>query len=244
MRKTFLLLLVISGAFGVMAQGLTGYRFREADYDSLPALAQAENKPVFIYFHFDQCPVCRRMEKSTFLSDTLREELNRRFVLYEVNTQRGEGIGINSRWEIMIHPAWLFFDRDGFLIYKDEGYKTVDQFLQMMAQAESATPSVAYYEQLINSGDSPPELLRMLVLLKDRNKTLDSADIMNYINTQITARLKLPFNTDFIIDYAYYRSKQVMPSDSKPVKFLLANKELFYQRYGRERVDELIAKLK
>ena len=89
---------------------------RPVSYSQVFELAKREKKAVLLYFHFDGCGACVKMEKTTFLDKKVADFYNSNFVCLEVNTRKGEGIETNKIYNILLHPSYLFLDENDILV--------------------------------------------------------------------------------------------------------------------------------
>ncbi len=105
------------------------------------AKAKAEQKPVVVYFFKRTCPVCKKLEATTFQDPKVRAALKKDFVALKVDITDPadeERQAIRKRFKIFGSPSFLFFDSDGEYLPDETfyGYQDAESFytvLDMMA---------------------------------------------------------------------------------------------------------------
>lgn len=106
MKHLFLIAITLLTQTLVVASD-TSIVFRDIPYARLFETAAAEKKMVFMYFHFDGCGACVKMEKTAFRDKEVAEFYNSRFVSLDVNTRKDEGIETNKVYNVRMHPTSL-----------------------------------------------------------------------------------------------------------------------------------------
>lgn len=109
--------------------------FKPLEYKEVFELAKKKNKGVMLYFHFDGCGACRKMEKTVFKDRQVFEYYNSNFINFEINTLKGVGLEINKTYNVRMHPTFLFFDKNGNELHKLVGAYTAESFLQQAHNA-------------------------------------------------------------------------------------------------------------
>ena len=102
-------------------------------------LAQAQSKPIFIYFGRYGCAWCEKTNKESFSNEDVRKLYTSHYVLVYVDAESGKRIRLPSgeriteaelgvRLKAFATPLFLFLQPDGKEIVKIPGFKTVDDF--------------------------------------------------------------------------------------------------------------------
>ncbi|MHC1587352.1 MAG: thioredoxin family protein, partial [Candidatus Syntropharchaeia archaeon] len=91
-------------------------------------LAKSENKTVMIYFYSDSCGWCRKMEQTTFADERV-VEMSKNFVTISVNAGNP---WVRAQYHIQGVPLIVFTDSQGKEIYRINGYRDADAFLEEM----------------------------------------------------------------------------------------------------------------
>jgi len=120
---------------------------RQISYSQVFELAKKEKKAVLLYFHFDGCSTCVKMEKTAFVDKNVASIYNSNFVCLEVNTRKGEGVETNKIYNIQFHPTYLFLDENGNALHKIVGFFSPDEFILQAQNALNPTKTLTYFKQ-------------------------------------------------------------------------------------------------
>ena len=184
---------------------------RQTSYSQVFELAKKEKKAVLLYFHFDGCGACVKMEKTAFVDKKVADFYNSNFVCFEVNTRKGEGIETNKIYNVQLHPTYLFLDANGKELHKIVGVFSPDKFVLQAQNASSSTKTLSHYKQLYNTGKREADFLfEYCYKLRDAYE-LDSLVINEYLNTQPINDLSKEKNIKFIYEFAVHAFKITTP---------------------------------
>jgi thioredoxin-related protein len=132
------LLLGLLAAAAVAADPPDGYPF--VPYDRGLAAAQAEDKPIFLYFGRLGCGWCDKTNKESFSDPHVRERYAKAYVLVYVDAESGDRLELpngeritemelGARLNVFATPVFAFLRPDGEVIFKAPGFKTAAEFL-------------------------------------------------------------------------------------------------------------------
>lgn len=210
---------------------------RTVSYSQVFELAKKERKAVLLYFHFDGCGACVKMEKTTFLDKKVANFYNSNFVCIDVNTRKGEGIETNKIYNIQLHPTYLFLDENGNTLHKIVGVFSPDEFILQAQNALSPIKTLTYFKQQYVGGKRDADFLfEYCYKLRDAYE-LDSLVINEYLNTQTRNDLSKVENIKFIYEFAIHNHKTCISSKNKAYKFMSYNIDLFKPYFDTEQVD-------
>jgi thiol:disulfide interchange protein len=130
----FLLILSFSNTYAqeVSTEASQGIRFFEGTWDELLAGAKAKNKPFFVDVYTTWCAPCKMMSKLTFTDANVAKLSNDYFLAYKIDAEKGEGIKVASKYKVKGFPTVLFFNAEGKLIGREEGYLDVEHFTYVL----------------------------------------------------------------------------------------------------------------
>ncbi|HKJ77638.1 MAG TPA: thioredoxin fold domain-containing protein [Gammaproteobacteria bacterium] len=128
------------GAGGAEADPPKGYNFLH--YDQGLKRAQAEDKPIFLYFGRYGCGFCEKTNKETFSDPGLKKLLTDYYVLVYADSESGHRLTLPSgeritemelgnRLNVFATPVFAFLSPRGKVLFRAPGYKTVKQFRRM-----------------------------------------------------------------------------------------------------------------
>lgn len=236
MKHTLILLLFFVWGYTALASDTT-IVFRKINYSDLFELAKKNNKGVMLYFHFDGCGACVTMEKTAFKDKSVFEYYNTHFVNFEINTLKGIGIEINKKYNIQMHPTFIFFDNTGNESHRIVGVISPKEFYRQANNALHSSKTLTNYKKQYNTGNREPDFLfDYAYMLRDANE-LDSLIINEYINTQTTSDLDKNKNIKFIYEFIIHKTKVCFPYKSRAYLFMSNNKERFAKFFDLEQVN-------
>lgn len=213
---------------------------RQTSYSQVFELAKKEKKAVLLYFHFDGCGACVKMEKTAFVDKNVASFYNSNFVCLEVNTRKGEGIETNKIYNVELHPTYLFLDENGNTLHKIFGVFSPEEFILQAQNALSSTKTLAYFKQQYKDGKRDANFLfDYCYRLRDAHE-LDSLAINEYLNTQSIDDLSKEKNIKFIYEFAVHAFKITTPFNSIAFNFMLNNRGKFYKHFDHNQVDTRI----
>lgn len=137
MHTTLLAALAFTLAMPALAEPPAGYDF--VDYDTGLRRAQAEDKPVFLYFGRYGCAWCDHTNRKTFTDPEIKAIYQTHYSLVYVDAEGGKRLRLPSgeriteaelgaRLGAYATPLFVFLTPQGKLIAKVPGYKTVQDF--------------------------------------------------------------------------------------------------------------------
>ncbi len=218
----------------------TSIVFRKVNYADLFDLAKKENKGVMLYFHFDGCGACTKMEKTAFKDPNVFGLFNANFINFEINTLKGEGLEINKIHQVKLHPTFLFFDHSGKEIHKMVGVFHPEEFYKQASHAMILDKNLSHYKRLYDSGHREPEFLfEYAYMLRDANE-LDSTVVNEYLGATNEKDYILEKNIRFIYEFCIHHFKIFLPYGNPRFNFLLKHKNSFYQYLDSNQVKTRI----
>ena len=100
--------------------------------------AAAEDKPLVIVFHADWCPVCQKMERTTFQNAEVVERL-RSVVPLKVDVDDRQDLA--DRFGVTALPTTVVATPAGETVTFKTGYLDAAQFLALLPEPEAASPA-------------------------------------------------------------------------------------------------------
>lgn len=236
MKQLFILLTILGWSYRLLAAD-TAIVFSKVKYADVFELAKKENKAVMLYFHFDECGACAKMEQTAFKNKLVVDYFNANIISFEINTKKGEGIETNQLYKVKLHPTFLFFDRQGNEVHKMVGVFSPEDFYKQVNEALLSKKNLSSYKQAYQAGNREPDFLyEYSHLLRDGNE-LDSFIINEYLNTQSISNLSTEKNIKYIYEFAIHRGNECIAFNSRIYHYILNNKEQFTKYFDAEQVD-------
>jgi thioredoxin len=140
----YLLLLGFAGLFSGLSSCKTKYtamlsseegiNFQVTSLDQAKQLAKSENKPLFVFAHASWCSTCKQMEHEVLNQKMLGDLYNKDVVNVAIDIDSPDGRELNTQFPIRATPTLLFFEPDGSVTKKIEGYAAVQDLLLVEKQ--------------------------------------------------------------------------------------------------------------
>jgi len=235
MKSFSLLTLGLSLTLHVLANDSTLY-LHPISHEAVFEKAQADQKPVLLYFHFDGCGACYTMEETAFVDPAVAHYVNSTFIAAEVNTLKGEGIETNKIYGVQMHPTFMFLDANGNILHKIVGVFEPAEFLKQAKIALEPSQRLAHLTERYKAGERTAAfLLDYCYALRDADE-LPEEVVTAYMNTQSEAALKEPHNLRFIYEFALHQFDDYMPYGTPGFNLLSQNPSLFEPYFPAKQV--------
>jgi len=137
--QQYLFLLAFAGMLLVFASCRTKYKpmltsqeginFKITSFADAKQAAKDENKPLFVFAHASWCPTCKQMEHEVLNQKALGDIYNKDVVNVAIDIDSPDGHVLNKEFPIRATPTLLFFNPDGTLARKIEGYTVAGDLL-------------------------------------------------------------------------------------------------------------------
>jgi thioredoxin 1 len=133
--KGFLIFLLVAGLasckskYTPVLSSQQGINFSVISLERAKQKAHAENKPLFVFVHATWCPTCKKMEHEVLVQKQLGDIYNKSFINDAIDLDSPEGKLLNQSIPIRATPTLFFFNADGKLVEKLEGFTDVNNLL-------------------------------------------------------------------------------------------------------------------
>lgn len=214
--------------------------FRQMSYSDLFERAKKEGKGVMLYFHFDGCGGCLQMGKTAFKDKKVIDFYNTNFINFEINTRKKEGVEINKKYNIRLHPTFIFFDNAGNELHRFVGAFSPEEFYKQANDALFSQKNLTNFEKRYKEGNREPDFLFDYVYMLRNAYELDSTIVNEYLDAIEIKDYALEKNIRFIYEFCIYNSKILIPFNDSRFNFLLNNKNLFYKYFDSDQVKTRI----
>jgi thioredoxin-related protein len=145
--RAALLGLVFAAGGAVRADAPEGYDF--VAFDEGMRRAQAEDRPVFVYFGRYGCGFCEKTNKEAFSDPRVRERYSANYVLVYVDAESGRRLRLPSgeriterelgtRYSAFVTPVFTFLTPRGEAVGQRIGVQSADDLLTADAAARQA----------------------------------------------------------------------------------------------------------
>ena len=120
--------------------------FYEGTWPTLLATAQANHKPILLDFQTAWCGPCRWMERNVFQDTEVIDFLQKRFVVYKVDAEKGLGIQLADIYEPDGYPTYVCLTWNGDLLHHFSGLKQKKEFLEELTFGTEASRKIASFQ--------------------------------------------------------------------------------------------------
>jgi thiol-disulfide isomerase/thioredoxin len=215
-------------AFKLISQ--EGISFKHnGEWDAAIAQAKAENKLIFIDAFTTWCGPCKMMSNNIFPNPQVSKFYNEKFVNVKMDMEKGEGVELAKKFEVIAYPTLLFVDpTTTSIVHRTAGYMAVDEFIQLGKNAQDPTKRMSSMDNRYKKGDRDPDFLYNYAMAKMASYD-GSANAVGeeYLKTQTD--WKTERNLKFVFDIANN-------SNSEAFRFLCKNQAIFQQKFGQEAI--------
>ena len=106
----------------------------ETVYEKAVSKAKAEGKDLMLVMVTHYCPWCRKFERDTLSKKSINDLVSKKYIKLILNREERK---FPTKFDTLRIPTTFFISVKGEkLIYKEMGYKTKKEFLEMEARAK------------------------------------------------------------------------------------------------------------
>lgn len=254
MKKLLIVLLTLVCSTNVFAQGVV---FEKGTFTEVMEKAKQQKKIVFIDFYTTWCGPCKVVAETVFPDPAFGECYNSKFINYQIDAEKGEGIDLAKKYNIKAYPSFLYIDADGVVISRLVGGKSIDEFIE---QANNVNKFAKYggvdkmisdykngvrdldmlkdYYKYVSNDEKPSVLVKLLSAMTDEqlldanNKYFDYEVAYDFPLFSRIANTIIKLNSN---DEAY-NFNIVFPAQRKLTEYL----DVAIQQNDQTRIKEII----
>ena len=211
--------------------------FRNGTFKELLAVAEKEEKLIFIDCYTSWCAPCKWMDKNVFVNENVYSFYNSTFINYKIDMEKGEGPELAKKYNVKSYPTYLFINSKGDLVHKSTSRMSVEEFITVGENA--IDPSKAFgiltakYEQNKMSND---EMLNYAISLQKMR--INTAD-------EVLDKLMLKVDDEWLLSFSGWKLIEsfVFDENSKLFNVLNSNKEYFISITNKETVYKVYQRI-
>jgi len=227
MKKSFLLLFLISAAFSLSAQGI---EFFQGTWAEALEEARRQDKILFVDAYAVWCGPCKRMSKNVFPNDKVGAFYNKNFVNLKIDMEHGD-MDFRRKYPVSAYPTMYYIDYDGEVVHKVASAMDVEAFIKLGETALSKIDRSKDFVVAYEDGNRDPELVYDYVKALNKVGKPSLAISNEYLRGQ--SDLSTPENLRFILEAA-------IESDSRIFDLLIDNRRAIEQLEGETAVFDRI----
>lgn len=129
MKKLFILLSFAIVPFCSFSQKLAFDT--TSSWSTLLVRAKEMKRLIYIDFYTSWCGACKVMDKEVYPDLEVGKKFNSTFVNVKVDAEKGEGVDLAKKYNIMFYPSSVFINpQDESVVFISTGYMTPKEFLE------------------------------------------------------------------------------------------------------------------
>ncbi len=110
--------------------------FTTGEWNDVLSKAKKSGKYIFVDAYATWCGPCKKLKSTTFKEQEVISYFNENFINFSIDTEKGSGIMLSKKWEVLMYPTLLFFDSNGKLLFKHEGFVDGNKLIELGKQAK------------------------------------------------------------------------------------------------------------
>ncbi len=229
-KLTLSFLLSCMFAISVFAQG--GVTFNKDSWKEIMATAESEEKLIFVDAYTTWCGPCKKMTRDIFPLHNVGEFYNKNFINVKMDMERGEGVALAEKYDVILYPTLLFLDASGEIIHRAVGYHNEQEFLGVGEVALDPNKSLAGMTASYEEGNREPSFLYKYTVARFEARDGSHPAIAE----EYLARQE-DWTTNDNMQFVY---SFVEGTDSKMFDYILDNKNAFIEKFGEKEINSKI----
>lgn len=210
--------------------------FHKGDFASLLEKAKELNKPILIDAFTDWCGPCKMLDKEVFQDEKASAYINKNFIAYKLDMEKGEGPGVAMKFRINAYPSTLFLNSDGFLMTKQIGFPKKDGYLKWCKNVAAGKFKPFTNIQASNMDLEFPEFFKNSYTSDKWKRSRPKVEMINeYLESQDPQDLFNEVNWGVISVLARYKHNKL--------NWVLKNKEQLEKLYPESEIEGVMEKL-
>ncbi|MES2630233.1 MAG: thioredoxin family protein [Bacteroidota bacterium] len=183
-----------------------------------------------LFFHFNGCPPCKRMEDSVFTDETVIRFFEKDFSAYPINGLNNgkDGIALAKQYQVKGYPSTLILDDKDSIRWSAVGYLNSAGFIEFLQQGLVSEGSITNLRKRYESGNRDPSFLKnYLEKLSLGSELTDYSVIDTFFQYLPAAQYGSPENLRFIYKYGMYNFKYFLDIQSPLYNYIVNNRSYF-----------------
>jgi thioredoxin-related protein len=214
-----------------------GIVFEQTGFAEVLAKAKKENKMIFMDCYTSWCGPCKLLAKKVFPQKEVGDYFNEHFVSIKVDMEKGEGIELAKKYEILSYPTLLFMNADGKVLHKGVGALSAEALIADGKIAIDPNQRIDGLAKKYANGERGEAFIAKYIQLLKKEYQLDE---MEKVGREFLANYpieKIDSEDTFTI-----LSITGVEGRSKEYNYLIANKAKFVELVGEYEYNSLIWK--
>lgn len=138
--KRFLLLAWVLLAPGLLTPHFShaqdqGIQFEQGSWEEALALAQDQDKPIFVDAYASWCGPCKKMSRNVFTQSQVGDFFNENFVNIKLDMEKAEARSFRRKHAVRAYPTLFFIQPNGEVLLRKTGYQNGNNLLKLARYA-------------------------------------------------------------------------------------------------------------
>ncbi len=225
MKNTILLILLF-----ISSLATAQIEFTKDNWQTALANAKEQNRYIFVDAYTTWCGPCKMMDRDVFSQASVGDFYNANFINVKLDMERGDGPAVARQFGVYAYPTYLFISPEGELVHRSAGVQAPERFIELGKAGLDPKRQWTRLSAIYNKGDRSPELLKNYTVASfETGNRIYSKLAEKYLDTQ--SDWTTYENMEFLLKYAD-------DFDEKPMEYVLNNREIFNNAFGKELVDK------
>ncbi len=170
--------------------------FIQDNFKEAQEKAIANNKILFVFIYDPECTHCNFVKANTFTDTALINFQNRNFINLMIDGTVDSGRQFCTSFKITAYPSFLYFDKNGKIVFSLSGEIKADEFISEAKYAMNPELNVPNLELQFNNdtGNAEKCLNFIAAIKKGVEKYKIGPTASRYISTQTNKQLISPIN--------------------------------------------------
>lgn len=207
--------------------------FNHDKWADLLALAEKDNKIIFVDAYAEWCGPCKMMDRQVFSTTEVGDVFNKNFINAKIDMEKGEGPQLRGMFGVTAYPTLLFVNSSGKVLHKVVGYQTPDKLIQNAELALRKVNQFKEYKEKYDAGERDPGFV--LTYIEEMIKAEKPTE--KFTNDYLREQKSIDESLKTKIAYTGLESL-----DSHLYGIIKDKKDFLDQAYGHEAVVEKVYK--
>lgn len=209
--------------------------FEHGTWDEVKAKAAKENKPIFVDAYTTWCGPCKWMTKNTFSQEQVGVYMEKNFIAYKMDMEKGEGPAFAKANNVMAYPTLLYFDAQGEMIHKGVGARDADGLIELCNNALDPNKQLVSFVKKYESGKKDKAFLTTyLAVLSGCGESLEEP-----FNTYWESTTDAEKQTTESLELMAGVTRQFSDFKNPITQYFLENRAAYEKSAGKDKVAGL-----
>ena len=246
MKSILTVLLISILAFSQLQAQNRSIEFIDQSYEQAIEKAKKENKIIFMNVYVDWAKPCAIMAETIFTNDTVADFYNENFINLSINIESPEARALRIKYYVNSYPTLLYLDTTGNVLHRQAGaFRGINKYIELGKIALDPERNLAGMNAKFESGNYKKSMMinyvKTLRSIGDINTSYEREELMGskvlnkYYEGLYDVELEEQETWDIIV--AVDRTVK-----SRAMMYIMENRSIYYDLYGKEEVDKLLYK--